>query len=308
MLLDPRYIVDPLYILEGPKGSHRISPTAIGFSKFKDLPERYKDIPESIKTIEEALEWCLKNHGLKDAGFENQTASEWHKRVRDNLPGLKSLSCLTRSQAFYLLTGIDIEKAIYLFKFNEQIHFTMRLEYGEMCLKYDLDKEDNSDVKWVNVFEEKIYDSLCDYGEEIEAICRAISEKKISLDKKTEEAPFDDWLSLFQTLNSDQPGLAFRLPHIPQEYLPKPIADSDLQKMVARCPPSGIKTNPDQQDEYVVGNSEIEAESGMNITTFLKWAKLAGIEIQKTDDPCPKNKVKKSDIRRVVKYRKENKK
>ncbi len=58
------------------------------------------------------------------------------------------------------------------------------------------------------------------------------------------------------------------------------------------------------EDEYIYTNKEIEAESGLSYNTFKKYAESAGIKIEKTEDSKPKSKIKKSDMKRVVNFRK----
>lgn len=81
----------------------------------------------------------------------------------------------------------------------------------------------------------------------------------------------------------------------------KPIEQPTLQQ-------GNLPEENQIEDEPVCKNKNIEDRSGLNIATFIKWAGLAGVVIGKTDDPNPQNMVKSSDIRKVVRYRKEKKK
>lgn len=93
-----------------------------------------------------------------------------------------------------------------------------------------------------------------------------------------------------------------------------PMADSGQQTdqdfaKVQTAPQQGTIAD---NDEYVEGNSEIVIESGLCFNTFRKYLDLfnesqktkglAEIKIEKTQESRPKNKIKKSDIRRVLRF------
>jgi hypothetical protein len=81
-----------------------------------------------------------------------------------------------------------------------------------------------------------------------------------------------------------------------------------------------VQTAPQQgsiadNDEYAVGNLDIEIQSGLSFNTFKKYFDLfnesqktkglAEIKIEKTQESKTKNKIKKADIRRVIAFKKQ---
>lgn len=98
--------------------------------------------------------------------------------------------------------------------------------------------------------------------------------------------------------NNDLFVLAGEVDRIKAEYpdLFKPATQSDSDNGQHQ---SGI------DDEYSTTNTEIEHDSGMSFNTFVKWARLAGVPIGRTEGNNPQNKILKADIRRVKSFRKE---
>jgi len=272
---------EELYILEGV--DNKIRATAKGTVEYQNSIEKHKNPPNWIEEdFDKLLKWRLKQYGLRDAGFGYGSTKEWSNKIKDEYTGLPSSRLLTSAQAFFILTGVDIDRATYLFKWNGQDLFTMRPGYGEMCLRYCLEEP------YINEYEKALLYELEEYDTKITKIREAIREEDF-LDEQFETAPFDKWINLFRSLDFD-------LQHIPQEYLTGPVVNENH---------SG---QPDTTDKLYSGIREITA--AMKAHKFnagwkqIKNYKPLGLNIIDTPNgKKTKPTLLESDIREFVRQR-----
>ena len=174
-----------------------------------------------------ALKILLEATGLEDAGLVD-TDDELEEHLRKEIPVIYSAYYIDPEEALFVLTDIRPNDASYLFNWKHSVYFTMRPDFGLLCIMSNLNEMP------INCYESEIRDKLLDYAwEEIEAIYRAIKNGEI-LKNGNEEAPFEQWIALFQKRGFD-------LSHIPQKYLTDPL--SQLKKKNAT-----LKTNLEKSE------------------------------------------------------------
>lgn len=157
---------------------------------------------------EEALQELLPT-GLSEAGFDIDENNQWSENVLKKLPGLGAKRYLNPEEALFLLTGSIVNHAVYRFEFNGENVFTMRPDYGRLCILTNLSEPP------INSYEEKIREKMLHHSEKIAAIYYGIKHGEIQNlvpSGKDMEAPLEDWAAFFQSRGFD-------LSHIPPEYL-----------------------------------------------------------------------------------------
>jgi len=164
--------------------------------------------PEA-ENFEAALMKILTTTGLEDAGLADNDA-DTREPVKRNISEFFSTYYLDAEEALYILTGIMPRWAGYRFEWENKVYLTMRPRFGLLCITKNFGKMP------INCYERAIRDRLLNYAhEEIEAIYRAIKNGEIL--ENTREAPFDQWIALFQKRGFD-------LSHIPDKYLSDPLS------------------------------------------------------------------------------------
>jgi len=160
------------------------------------------------KTHGEALQELLPA-GLCESGFVIDENSQWQERVLVNIPGLWAKRYINPEESLFLLTGSIVNHAVYRFECNGENVFTMRPDYGRLCILTNLSEAP------INSYEEKIREKMIHHREKIAAIYYGIKHGEIQNlvpSGKDMEAPLEDWTAFFQSRNFD-------LSHIPSEYL-----------------------------------------------------------------------------------------
>jgi len=172
-----------MYLVES---GNKIIPTAKGIDS-----RPLKKTPKTTETFSQALGWLMKNYGCRDAGLIVDDRLDWKEDVRAYCDSLSPSDGLTVAEGFFILTGIFVERAAYLFEFEGQIYFSMRPDFGTLSLTSDLEE------KSLNKYERVIQDHLFEYEFEIGSICQAVGDRKILLDARTKRAPLSEWVSFF---------------------------------------------------------------------------------------------------------------
>ena len=185
------------------------------------------------ETYSQAEKKLLGESGFKDAGFteedtglttENQNYNPYSflnsnqqvERKAEECSYLCSIGSISQTEALCLLTGVDVDRANYLFDWKGEKIFTMRPDFG--LLKH----RSNLEIAPINRYEREIQNCLFSYEKEVEAIHRATTDGVIILSAKTLRAQVGEWLSWFCKCGLD-------LSHIPEKYLPVGTTD-DQQK------------------------------------------------------------------------------
>jgi len=186
-----------------------------------------KNSPEA-QNFPAALQIILNSTGFKDAGLSDND-SEWHERVKNEISEIFSAHFIDPEEALFILTGIISSSASYLFEWEETVYFTMRPDFGLLCIMSNLNEMP------INCYESGIRDQLLDEARvEIEAIYRAIKNSEILKDGNR-EAPFEQWIALFQKRGFD-------LSHIPQKFLADPFSRLIKENTI-------LKTNLEQSEK-----------------------------------------------------------
>jgi len=182
------------------------------------------------KNFNAALQILLKPGGFEDAGlFDNDVEKEKH--IKNAIPMIYSAYYIDPEEALFVLTDIKPSDASYQFNWKDSVYFTMRPDFGLLCIMSNLN------VVPINCYENEIQSKLLDYAwEEIEAIYRAIKNGEI-LENGNEEAPFEQWIALFQKRGFD-------LSHIPQKYLTDPLSQQKKEN-------STLKTNLEKSEKKI---------------------------------------------------------
>lgn len=187
------------------------------------------------KNFNAALKILLEATGLEDAGLVDNDF-EWQEHVKIEIPTIYSAYYINPEEALFVLTDIRPNDASYLFNWKDSVYFTMRPDFGLLCIMSNLNELP------INCFESEISDKLLEYAwEEIEAIYRAIKNGEI-LKNGNEEAPFEQWIALFQKRGFD-------LSHIPQKYLTDPLSQQKKENTT-------LKTNLEKYEKKIHELSE----------------------------------------------------
>jgi len=177
-----------------------------------------------------ALQILLTATGFEDAGLVDNDF-EWEEHVKNEIPKIYSAYYIDPEEALFVLTDIRPSYASYLFNWKDSVYFTMRPDFGLLCIMSNLNEVP------INCYESEIRDKLMDYAwEEIEAIYRAIKNGEILKNGKR-EAPFEQWIALFQKRGFD-------LSHIPQKYLTDPLSQQKKENAT-------LKTNLEKSEKKI---------------------------------------------------------